>query len=91
MDIHTQKSGPTNTEDLTGVKYEILFLHLSRLKMKDVRQLFCKMRSDTANANALFPAYGFTAGEFTLAYIFNMPHRNKYNYSTITESSHATL
>ncbi len=72
-------------QDCTTKKYEMLFLHLSSLKMKDVRQLFCKMRMDTATANALFPAYGFTAGEFTMGYVFNMPNRNKNSYSTTNE------
>jgi len=68
----------------TTAKYEMLFSHLASLKMKDVRQLFCKMRTDTATPNALFPAYGFTAGEFTTGYVFNMPNRNKNTYSADT-------
>jgi len=62
--------------DPTSAKYEILFSHLSNLRMKDVRQLFCKMRNECENPNLLFPAYGFTAGEFTLGYVFNMPNRS---------------
>ena len=46
--------------------------------MKDIRLLFSHMRKlDASNANVLFPEYGFTAGEFTVAYITNVPTRTK--------------
>lgn len=65
-------------QDPTSRKYEMLFSHMASLRMKDVRQLFCKMRNDCNNPDILFPVYGFTAGEFTLGYVFNMPNRSKH-------------
>jgi hypothetical protein len=59
-------------------KYRNLFAHIQGLRMKDIRLLFSHMRKlDASNANVLFPEYGFTAGEFTVAYITNVPTRTK--------------
>lgn len=64
-------------------KYSMLFEHMQNLRIRDVRLLFSHMRK-LANENevqdvtgVLFPAYGFTVGEFTTAYITNMPTRAK--------------
>lgn len=64
-------------------KYSLLFEHMQNLRIRDVRLLFSHMRK-LANENevdevtgVLFPAYGFTVGEFTTAYITNMPTRAK--------------
>ena len=59
-------------------KYRNLFAHIQGLRMKEIRLLFSHMRKlDHSNANVLFPEYGFTAGEFTVAYITNVPTRTK--------------
>lgn len=64
-------------------KYGMLFEHIQHLRIRDVRLLFSHMRK-LANeqemeqvTGVLFPAYGFTVGEFTTAYITNMPTRAK--------------
>lgn len=64
--------------DVNGDKYKRLFDYIDNLRMRDVRLLFARMRELQANdPNVLFPEYGFTAGEFTIAYIHNMPNRSK--------------
>jgi hypothetical protein len=74
----TYKHAVDSVDLTTSAKYEVLFSHLSNLRVKDVRQLFCKMRNESeCDANILFPAYGFTVGEFTLGQVFNMPNRSK--------------
>lgn len=61
----------------------MLFEHTQNLRIRDVRLLFSHMRKlayddEVADATGvLFPAYGFTVGEFTSAYITNMPTRAK--------------
>lgn len=61
-------------------KYGLLFEHIQQLRIRDVRLLFSYMRkldNDQDATGVLFPAYGFTVGEFTTAYITNMPTRAK--------------
>lgn len=61
-------------------KYGLLFEHVQSLRIRDVRLLFSYMRkldSEQEATGVLFPAYGFTVGEFTTAYITNMPTRAK--------------
>lgn len=64
--------------DVNGDKYTALFAYIDGLRMRDVRLLFSRMRQlASCDPDILFPAYGFTAGEFTIAYIHNMPNRSK--------------
>lgn len=66
-------------KDLNSAKYAHLFDHINALRMRDVRLLFSHMRKlDDANPNALFPKYGFTAGEFSVSYVIHMPCRSKH-------------
>ncbi len=62
--------------DVNATKYTQLFDHIKGLRTREVRQLFAHMRKlDDANPNALFPRHGFTAGEFSVAYVIHMPCR----------------
>jgi len=71
------------TSDINSRKYETLFSVLKDLDMRDIRCLFGLMRQiPDDNYNFLFPAYGFTAGEFTVGYVTNMPTRSRLNKTT---------
>lgn len=64
--------------DVNASKYSHLFNHINGLRMRDVRLLFAHMRKlDSADPDVLFPKYGFTAGEFSVSYVVNMPCRSK--------------
>ena len=62
--------------NLNAAKYAHLFDHIRNLRTRDVRLLFAHMRRlDDANPNVLFTRHGFTAGEFSVAYVIHMPCR----------------
>ena len=66
------------SNDINIQKYETLFSVLKDLDMRDIRCLFGLMREiPDYNYNFLFPSYGFTAGEFTVGYVTNMPTRSR--------------
>lgn len=74
-------------------KYGLLFEHIQQLRIRDVRLLFSYMRkldNEQEATGVLFPAYGFTVGEFTTAYITNMPTRAKGAASGAGASSGGT-
>lgn len=59
-------------DDKNHTKYKHLFHHINKLRMKDVRLLFAEMRQvEGCSANVLFPSFGFTVGEFTVAYTYD--------------------
>jgi hypothetical protein len=59
-------------------KYDILFDVVKNLEMRDIRAMFLGMRQiPDHNPNFFFPSYGFTAGEFSTAYVTTMPERSK--------------
>lgn len=54
-------------------KYQRMQQYVQELKVRDVRTLFSYFRRlDNDNPNLFFPAYGLTAGEFTVMYVQNM-------------------
>lgn len=66
----------SSSTEVNAEKYGYLFEHIRGLRTRDVRQLFAHMRKlDDANPNVLFPRHGFTAGEFSVAYVIHMPCR----------------
>lgn len=63
-------------EDINQHKYELMLQYVQQLKIKDIRQLFSYFRKiNDENCNVFFPAFGLTAGEFSVLYIQNMSQK----------------
>lgn len=71
-------------KDINEKKYSVMFDVLKELEIRNVRDIFWLMRHNPdLTPNVFFPAYGVTAGEFTLSYIMNMPARCRQNKKTV--------
>lgn len=63
-------------EDVNQRKYEVMLQYVQQLQIKEIRQLFVYFRKiNDENTNVFFPAFGLTAGEFSVMYIQNMSQK----------------
>lgn len=63
-------------EDVNRCKYEVMLQYVQQLKIKEIRQLFSYFRKiNDDNTNVFFPAFGLTAGEFSVMYVQNMSQK----------------
>ena len=61
-------------------KYDILYEHISRLRVKDKRLIFSMMRTRPDITHDMFlPQYGFTIGEFAIFQILTENSRKRSN------------
>ena len=62
--------------DVNQQKYDIMLQYVQQLKIKEIRQLFSYFRKiNDENSNVFFPAFGLTAGEFSVLYVQNMSNK----------------
>ena len=63
-------------QDINQQKYELMLQYVQQLKIKEIRQLFSYFRKiNDENSNVFFPAFGLTAGEFSVLYVQNMSQK----------------
>lgn len=62
--------------DVNRHKYELMLQYVQQLKIKEIRQLFSYFRKiQEENSDVFFPAFGLTAGEFSVLYVQNMSQK----------------
>ena len=60
-------SAETTTLYPTWIKYSVMSIAVSNLRVRDKRQIFQDMRNgENVNYDSILPAFGLTCGEFSL-------------------------